>query len=68
MNNTKTPDWYVDNHGVEVEREERYPESGQVAIRVNHNSHQSTKLQMGLEQAQELHEKLGNLINEIKGA
>jgi DUF1680 family protein len=62
----KTPDFYVENSGVEVEREERYPESGQVSIRINHNKHQSTRLQLGLEQAEELHTKLGVLIAQIR--
>jgi len=63
----KAPDFYTENSGVEVEREERYPESGQVSIRINHNKHQSTRLQLGLEQAQELQAKLGALIAQIAG-
>jgi len=63
----KEPDYYVENNGVEVEREVRFPESGQVAIRINHNKFQSTRLQIGLEQAQELHAKLGVLIAQITG-
>ena len=62
----KTPDFYVENNGVDVELEERYPESGQVAIRINHNKFQSTRLQLGLEQAEELHSKLGVLIAQIR--
>lgn len=65
MIDEKTPDLYANNYGVEVEREVRFPESGQVAIRVMHNEHQSTRLQLGLLQAVELHEKLGRLITEI---
>lgn len=62
----KTPDAYVENHGVEVEKEERYPQHGQVALRFNHNTFQSTRLQMGLAQAEELYEKLGQTIATIK--
>lgn len=62
----KTPDFYATNYGIEVEQEQRYPESGQVAIRVNHNQHQSTRLQIGLEQAEELQAKLAVLIAQIK--
>ena len=63
----KTPDFYVDNHGVEVEQEHRFPESGRVAIRINHNKHQSTRFQIGLEQARELHTKLGETLATITG-
>lgn len=66
LESSKTPDFYVGNHGVEVEQEQRYPESGQVSIRINHNKHQSTKLQLGLEQAKELHTKLGETIAAIE--
>jgi len=62
----KTPDFYAENNGAEVEREERYPESGQVSIRINHNKYQSTRLQLGLEQAEELHTKLGVLVAQIR--
>lgn len=64
----KTPDFYSENHGIEVELETRYPESGQVAVRVKHNQHQSTRLQLGLAQAEEFYEKLGQTISTIKGA
>jgi hypothetical protein len=62
----KTPDFYADNHGVDVAREVRFPESGQVVIRIAHNKHQSTRLQIGLAQAEELHDALGLLIAQIK--
>jgi hypothetical protein len=64
----KTPDYYTDNHGVDVEREARDPEAGQVMIRLAHNKHQSTRLQIGLAQAEDLHDKLGLLIAQIKAA
>jgi len=63
---SKVPDFYVENHGIEVEQETRYPESGQVAVRIKHNQHQSTRLQLGLAQTEELHEKLGQIIAAIK--
>lgn len=66
MEFSKIPDHYTSNYGVEVVREVRFPESGQVSIRIAHNTHQSTRLQLGVPQAEELHEKLGQLIAEIK--
>lgn len=68
MKNDKTPDLYAANYGVEAERETRYPENGLVAIRINHNTFQSTRLQLGLEQANELYFKLGVLLGQIKVA
>lgn len=65
---SKTPDYYTTNYGIEVEQEKRFPESGQVAIRVNHNRHQSTRLQIGLEQAEELQGKLAVLVAQIRAA
>lgn len=66
LDSIKTPDFYAENYGAEVEQEQRYPESGRVSIRINHNTHQSTRLQLGLEQARELHTKLGEVIAAIE--
>lgn len=62
----KTPDFYASNHGVVVQREVKFPESGQISIRIAHNKHQSTLLQVGLAQAEDLHDQLGLLIAQIK--
>lgn len=59
--NLTTPDAYVRNHGVEVERT-RDPQYGQIGVQIKHNPNQSTRLHLGLEQAKELHEKLGEAI------
>jgi len=61
-----TPDLYTTNYGAEVEREARYPQHGQISLRFNHNTYQSTRLQFGLEQAEEMHAKLGEVISQIK--
>lgn len=66
LDNIKEPDFYVENYGVEVEQEQRYPESGRISVRINHNKHQSTRLQLGLEQARELRAKLGETIAAIE--
>lgn len=62
-----TPDFYATNHGIDVEQEQRYPESGRIRVGVHLSQYQSTILQFGLEQAKELHSKLGAIIEEIEG-
>lgn len=62
----KTPDYYAVNHGVIVTRETRFPESGQVNVRIALNQYQSTILAVGLEQAKDLRDKLSNIIAEIE--
>jgi hypothetical protein len=63
--NLKTPDAYVRNSGVDVEDNVIDPQYGRVKIRIRHNQFQCTVAQIGLEQAKELHEKLGALIEEL---
>jgi hypothetical protein len=63
-----TPDAYAKNYGVDVEKNEHDPQYGQINLKFRHNSFQSTQLMMGLEQAKELHEKLGSVIIELEGS
>lgn len=68
LDNLKTPDAYVRNYGVDVEQNVVSPQYGQIAVRIRQNTYQSTQLQMGLEQAKELHEKLGTVLAELGSA